>query len=277
MKPVSVPRYEHCPNCGDPAPREYCATCGQRNFDLHVSFRKIAGEFLGELASLDSRIARTLGPFLLRPGELTRAYLLGQRKRFSSPIRLFLVTSFLLFVIAPLRSSKVEGTRQLTAEEHAQVAKGTEELRHGGLIKRMMAAQLDRLETEGPRAFNARLQRSFFDAMTKVSFVLLPAFALLLKLFYVRQRRFYAEHLVFSIHLHSFAFLVIAVAALLLYGPLVLAAILGILVHTVLALRRVYGQRWPITIVKSLGLSVTYLFLLVGGVAVAGVIAFLTA
>ena len=68
-----VQRYEHCPNCGDPSPREYCASCGQRNFDLHVSFRKIAGEFLGELASLDSRIARTILPFLFRPGELTRA------------------------------------------------------------------------------------------------------------------------------------------------------------------------------------------------------------
>lgn len=270
-------RYQQCPNCGDPSPREYCPACGQRNFDLHVSFRKIAGEFVGELASLDSRIARTIVPFLVRPGELTRAYLAGQRKRFSSPIRLFLVTSFLLFVLAPLRNTaRVENQQQLTEQQRTELAQARDRLRQGGLFSRMMARQLERLATEDPRAFNARLQRSFFDAMTKVAFFLLPAFALLLKLFYVRSRRFYAEHVIFSIHLHSFGFFVTAIAALSGIGIVELAAVLGIVVYAVAALRRVYGQGWGLTIAKAFGLGLSYLVLLIGGVTAAAIVAFVT-
>jgi hypothetical protein len=275
---MTLQRYEHCPNCGDPSPRDYCAACGQRNFDLHVSFRKIVGEFFGELASVDSRIARTIVPFLFRPGELTRAYLAGQRKRFSSPIRLFLVASFLAFVVAPLRSStSAENQRQMTPEQRTELAQTAEKLRHRGLFGRMMAKQVERLSTEDPRAFNARLQQSFFSAMTKVAFALLPAFALLLKLFYLRSRRFYAEHLVFSIHLHSFAFFVTAIGALIGIGMVQLVLTLAIVVYTVSALRRVYGQGWGLTIAKSIGLGLSYLVLLVGGVTVAAIVAFMTA
>ena len=38
-------------------------------------------------------------------------------------------------------------------------------------------------------------------------FVLIPLFALLLKLFYVFRRRLYMEHLIVALHSHAFLFL----------------------------------------------------------------------
>lgn len=35
-------------------------------------------------------------------------------------------------------------------------------------------------------------------------FVLLPTFALILKLLYLRSRRYYTEHLILALHNHSF-------------------------------------------------------------------------
>ncbi len=43
--------------------------------------------------------------------------------------------------------------------------------------------------------------------LPKIMFILLPLFALILKLVNVRSKKFYAEHLIYSIHVHSFLFL----------------------------------------------------------------------
>ena len=41
-------------------------------------------------------------------------------------------------------------------------------------------------------------------------FFVLPLYALLLKVVYLARRRFYAEHLVFSMHIHTIVFVVFA-------------------------------------------------------------------
>ncbi|MBC3540736.1 DUF3667 domain-containing protein [Rufibacter sediminis] len=53
--------------------------------------------------------------------------------------------------------------------------------------------------------------------LSVMMFVLMPVFALLLKLVFFRARRFYMEHLIFSIHLHCFYFMLYIVYMLSLY------------------------------------------------------------
>ncbi len=54
-------------------------------------------EATGRYFSLDGRMWRTLAALLFRPGFLTREYLLGRRRRYIRPARLFLVLSLALF------------------------------------------------------------------------------------------------------------------------------------------------------------------------------------
>lgn len=96
-------------------------------------------------------------------------------------------------------------------------------------------------------------------------FVLLPIFALLTRLLYRRARMFYAEHVVFALHVHAFAFLAMTLAHLagvLLAGArwqgVATLPLLWIPVYVVLALRRVYGGSAPRTLVKAGVLAVTY-------------------
>jgi hypothetical protein len=113
-------------------------------------------------------------------------------------------------------------------------------------------------------------------------FVMLPLLAAFMKLFY--RRHFYAEHLVFSLHLHSFVFIVLTVLALT-PGAVVAQAQelpqpnpwewLDITLLTVcygygyLALRRVSGQSWAITLGKYAVLSMLYgLVMTIGMLAV---------
>jgi hypothetical protein len=64
---------------------------------------------------------------------------------------------------------------------------------------------------ENPRA----AVRSMIDQGPYLMFLLLPLFAFLLKLLYIRRGQFYIEHLIFSLHVHAFAFLAFTVGIML--------------------------------------------------------------
>ena len=86
----------------------------------------------------------------------------------------------------------------------------------------------------GVRQFNDRLLGNFGGAM----FVLLPSFALWLKLAYLNRRLRYAEPLVFALPVHAFWFLALALALLDLPW-LALAVCIAVPWHTLAAMRRV--------------------------------------
>ncbi len=103
----------------------------------------------------------------------------------------------------------------------------------------------------------ADLPSRALDHLGQAMFVLLPAFALWLKLFYIDKRRRYTEHLVFALHQHAFWFAMLALLALKA-EPVALLCSLAIMVHPLVALQRVYGTRWWSTLLRALGLLVAY-------------------
>ena len=103
-----------CANCDASLLGQYCAQCGQRARDRMISVWELVKEASEILTSLDSRLWRTLGLLLFRPGRLTRDYLLGKRARYIPALRLFLGLSLLFFFLFSLNtgfeiSSGVEG------------------------------------------------------------------------------------------------------------------------------------------------------------------------
>ena len=107
---------------------------------------------------------------------------------------------------------------------------------------------------------------------------MMPVFAGLLVLT-TGRRRYFAEHLVLTIHLHAFAFLVVSVVLPVLeIGStpaldlgLLVAAPAVILAYFVIAIRRRYALRWPRAILVSVAVGVGYVFVqLVALVATVG-------
>lgn len=93
-------------------------------------------------------------------------------------------------------------------------------------------------------------------------FVLLPIFALVLKVVYVRRRHFlYFHHLIHGIHLHTFAFFIFSLISLLnlVWGidiqPL---ALLLFGIYIFFSFKRVYAQSYIKTISKLLALFFIY-------------------
>lgn len=104
-------------------------------------------------------------------------------------------------------------------------------------------------------------------------FVLLPLYALLLKLLYFRRNRYYAEHFVFALHVHAFFFLAFAIILLSQWALLDRVLMVWMVAYMWLAMKRVYGQGWLRTSVKWLVLGWTYgfaiLFAVIGTMLVA--------
>ncbi|WP_022695029.1 DUF3667 domain-containing protein [Ponticaulis koreensis] len=88
-----------CRNCGTVVTGRYCGNCGQLAQTFHRPIWSLASEVLGDFLSLDGRVMRTLPSLMLRPGRVTREYLTGKRQRFVPPFRLYLLTSFIYFVM----------------------------------------------------------------------------------------------------------------------------------------------------------------------------------
>ena len=97
---VPAPLGPVCANCGAPLAGPYCVTCGQRH-EPHVhSVRHFAAEAFESITHADSRLWRTLGYLLVKPGRLTREFFEGRRVRYLPPFRLYLVISLAFFLIA---------------------------------------------------------------------------------------------------------------------------------------------------------------------------------
>jgi hypothetical protein len=110
------------------------------------------------------------------------------------------------------------------------------------------------------------------DRYSQAMFVLLPLFGLLLKLFY--PRTLYLNHLVFTVHLFSFLFIVFALmlsietqadryTVMIVIQALLL---LYLLVYLAMAQHRFYGESWGRTLIKFIALQFLFMVLLTAAI-----------
>ena len=106
-------------------------------------------------------------------------------------------------------------------------------------------------------------------------FLMVPFFAILLKLVYFRRKRFYVEHLVFTFHIHAFLFLsfLLFLIPLALFGEtirteyeelyswIILLLFPGVAIYIFVAMKRFYKQSFGKTFFKYLLLTFGYLFM----------------
>lgn len=153
-----------------------------------------------------------------------------------------------------------------------------------GALDRGAVARIMRATNRADMAREASaLVRATVSRIPTAMFLLLPLFALLLKLLYARREWYYAEHVVFALHTHAFAFFVFSLVLLayvwsgasegMRLGAIQAAGVV-LPLYFLLAQKRVYGQSWPKTLVKASLLGIGYVLLLaIGLVAVAALVA----
>ncbi len=105
------------------------------------------------------------------------------------------------------------------------------------------------------------LKDYFISKLPWITFFMMPVFALILKLIYIRRRYLFADHLIFAFHLHSFYFLIgilhVLISSITSFEPDEIANG-STIIYTLFALKNFYGQGWIKTILKSILLFMFY-------------------
>ena len=109
---------DECLNCGlvFEVPDEFCPRCGQENHQRIKSVRLFLIDSFKDVVDIDSRFYRSIKPFLFKPGRLTNEYVLGRRKHFVQPIRLYLLLSFIYFFISSIELNKLTNKKDFKSQ-----------------------------------------------------------------------------------------------------------------------------------------------------------------
>ena len=288
-----------CQNCGTELLGPHCYRCGQPVNGLVRHFSSIVGDFADSVLNIDARVFRSLWPLFAKPGFLSREYFAGRRVRYVSPVRLFVFLSIVTFFVAQL-TIHVDSDAGTTAGQAAEQGKddGISSISINGedwdpktnpvdiawlpaFADRWINRQIGRgIENASELQHDQeRFKDAVLGAIPSTLFVLLPIFALMLKVAYFFKRRLYMEHLIVALHSHAFLCLALLVAflctALGKAAPALdtpLNWIEGLLflwmpLYLLLMQKRVYGQGWPMTLLKYMVLGTCYFVLLGFGVA----------
>src|SRR3954454_18341356 len=81
-----------CPSCATGRRTRYCPKCGEEQLRANdLSLRYLTAQFAKGVSSIDGKLMRSWRTLLTKPGQLTAAYLSGERRRFVTPLTLFLL------------------------------------------------------------------------------------------------------------------------------------------------------------------------------------------
>ena len=92
-----------CKNCNQEwyGEQKFCSNCGQKNISK-LNLKYLFGEILDNVLNLDSKMFSTVKYLLFKPGFLTKEFTEGRRARYVSPVKFYLITSLIFFVIVSI-------------------------------------------------------------------------------------------------------------------------------------------------------------------------------
>jgi hypothetical protein len=257
-----------CLNCGAHVESKFCGECGQENIDTHETFVHLVGHFVADYLHFDSKFFRSLVPLFTKPGFLTKEYWAGRRVSYIHPLRLFFFITIIFMIgtslffkkfgpemksrfLTPNKSLASIDSSIWRLNDTTKVIIAKKDSTTVGALRKARETDLRQF-----RKLNAGLDVVFTN-FKYVTFFLLPIYALIFKLFYVRRKSLYVDHLVSTIHFQCFVYLsftVLWIMTFLIPGffeVLRPAALLVVFVYLVLSLRNLYQQSWGKTILKS--------------------------
>jgi hypothetical protein len=256
---------EICPNCASDLSGEYCNNCGQKRIH-HEDFavKHFTRQALNEITDLESnKIFKTFVALLFRPGVLAAEYLAGRKGKYVGPIRLYLTFSAIYFLFAWGALSDIRGGGSARAARNP------------------LTIAMARERGVDPQTLADRVYQKAEKYAGTIRFMSVLISGLFLSLLYHSMKRFYVEHLIFSLYYYSFDFCIKSFFALLFIVSAALGAklptsVLNLfypvaLIYLAFALHVVYKQTWPRTILKAVVLFLCESLLFIG-VNIAGFI-----
>lgn len=239
-----------CATCATALTGKYCHNCGEKLHQRHeFALLHYSREIFYQITHIDAKIFKTLLLLVTRPGQLTEEYLLGRKKKYIRPIRLYLSLSMLYFF-----SFSFFDKAALLDIRHVIQFDFT-----GRLLPAINAKH--QLSALGDELFYRGLNQQLNNKIALLLFLAIFAYVLVFKLVFLAKKRYYVEHLIFCLHLMSFSFLrdMLFLPLFLLHKPAGFGmALLTTVIYLFLSMKRVYAARVSRMILATIGLYAAF-------------------
>jgi Protein of unknown function (DUF3667) len=239
---------ETCRNCGNVLTGAYCATCGQPERDGHPpTIGHFFHDLIHEIAHVDGKIFRTLQALFFQPGKLTEEYRAGRVYSSVRPIRLFLTIVALQALVSsgqgPLNHQVRAGRSAATGDLSVNIA--SDLLRFEDQEEHVPASEQEL----------SRFSHEFEKVYGRIRYSSVFVFAVVSWLIYRRREPYFVRHLVAGLHFYSVWYAIALLAGLParvdpVWNDLTLLSAL----YLFFALRRLFRERWYVTMAKTAAL-----------------------
>lgn len=248
-----------CQNCGSQLSGVYCSKCGQKYTDVHDrSIRTFFKHFFNEFFNWDSKFFSSFKYVTVKPGLLTNEYINGRMASYITPLKLYLCMSLVYFFV-----SNIIYPDQYTILKNDQSS---------GNIFNAWTGSIMEMKGITEEAFRDKFNSQLNDKLPVYMLLMVLIFSLPLKL--VDSKKFYVEHLTFSLHFFTFVlfcmFLDSIISRAADWSTVLLVYILPC-VYLMAAFRKVYRQNWIITIFET-GIFTIYYYVLLTSIIILAVL-----
>jgi hypothetical protein len=261
---------KNCLNCDAVVERKFCSECGQENIDVRESFLGMVSHFFSDYFHFDSKFFRSVVPLIFKPGFLTKQYWEGKRAHYIHPLRLFFFITIIFMISTSFfyhsfgddfKNKIIDGDADVMGMDTTlwYTHKSTDQIYFYPLKDSLTIAEA-RNELKKNSIALGKLRSGFDDVfkhLKYITFLLLPVYAIIFQLLYAGSGKYYAEHVVYTMHLQSFAYCLFSATFIL---PFILPldietmrhiSVWAIMIYIGISLHVVYRQRWWVTAIKT--------------------------
>lgn len=261
-----------CRNCGGKigASQKYCPQCGQSSADYNLPLGALLEEAAEAIFHFDTKSVRTIRTLVMKPGLMSSEFVDGKRAGYVAPVRLYVFVSFLFFLLLtflPVRQESAPSSdhrsftfgvtvygidaRELQGIQPAQIDSIMQALNiPSSEINKYILRKMAQIGTGGLEEF----RHALLKGISYMMFALMPLFAFFVYTLNRKKAKYYIGTLIFSIHYHTFIFILFMVllAADFIAGTswLLLLPFIVCPIYLFLALRRVYRDSLFATLAK---------------------------
>lgn len=275
----------HCQNCETQYKGNYCPECGQSATEFNKPIKFLFVDIVGNIFAFDTRFWKTIVSLIFKPGTLTANYVQGQRARYMPPFRLYIFTSFFVFLLLSIYVNKeveidedswteISSTLKKKLKDEAAVLNSSESQNLKNEDEKEKVIETVLKVIDNPSAYLNR----YIKYVSWSMFLLMPIYGFYLWLFFFRSKRYYYSHLIFALNQHSFVFLFFVGLIFFqllwpnrsIYPELYLGYIVPVYLY--LGIRKFYKKGWFASLFRLVLIGVLYnLTLFIALIAILGI------
>lgn len=193
-----------CASCKSYYQGNYCNKCGEKRvLKKERTLVYFLGQLLNAITFSDSKMLKSFGLLLIKPGFLSKEYILGRRNLYTKPLPLFLIINLLYFFFQPVDTFYSGYYSQTEHQNYSNYAKKIAD-------SKMKTLNLSKVQ------FANRYNKAAMDYSKTLIILLVFLFSIPLSIVFWKREGLYFNHIIFSLGYISF----------ILLGPILLLSII---------------------------------------------------